>query len=115
MTLALEAYIHSRRIICRSGKLLRIALSVLQRVVMGSLVMDKYDVMEEEQNLRYFSFTFGVSQFLGALSVILVAVWMGSYNGFGWTEDPLKEFSYHPLFMIIGFVFLQGEGKRYIL
>jgi cytochrome b-561 len=74
--------------------------------------MDKYDVMEEEQNLRYFSFVFGISQFFGALAVILVAVWMGSYDGgFGWSESPSQQFHYHPLFMAIGFVFLYGEAS----
>ncbi len=73
--------------------------------------MDKYDVMEEEQNLRYFSFVFGASQFCGALAVILVAVWMGTYDGgFGWAGDADGQFHYHPLFMTIGLIFLQGEG-----
>ncbi len=76
-----------------------------------SLVMDKYDVMEEEQSLRHFSFVFGLSQFFGALSVILVAIWMGYYGGFGWTEEPEKQFHYHPLFMVIGMIFLYGESK----
>lgn len=77
-----------------------------------SVVMDKYDALEEEQNLRYFSFTFGVSQFFGALAVILVAVWMGSFGGgFGWHDNPSLEFHYHPLFMVIGLLFLYGEGN----
>lgn len=81
-----------------------------------SIVMDKYDTLEEEQNLRYFSFIFGLSQFFGALAVILIAIWMGSYRGgFGWQESPEKEFHYHPLFMTIGLIFLYGEGKEFCL
>jgi len=76
-----------------------------------SLVLDKYDVMDEEQSMKYFSFTFGVSQFFGGLAVLLVAVWMGSYgDGFGWTESPEQQFHYHPLFMVIGLIFLYGEA-----
>jgi len=76
-----------------------------------SIVMDKYDTLEEEQNLRYFSFIFGLSQFFGALSVILIAIWMGTYDGgFGWQEKPQQEFHYHPLFMTIGMIFLYGEA-----
>ena len=32
-----------------------------------SLVLDKYDVMDDERSMKYFSFTFGVSQFFGKL------------------------------------------------
>uniref|UniRef100_A0A914V2U1 Cytochrome b561 domain-containing protein n=1 Tax=Plectus sambesii TaxID=2011161 RepID=A0A914V2U1_9BILA len=76
-----------------------------------SLVLDKYDVMDEEQSMKYFSFFFGLSQFFGGLAVLLVAIWMGSYGGgFGWTESPEQQFHYHPLFMVIGLIFLYGEA-----
>jgi cytochrome b-561 len=78
--------------------------------------MDKYDTLEEEQNLRYFSFIFGLSQFFGAMAVILMAIWMGTFGGgFAWQEKPEQEFRYHPLFMTIGMIFLYGEGKLTIL
>jgi cytochrome b-561 len=41
--------------------------------------------------------------------VILIAVWMGSYGGFGWTDEPALQFNYHPMFMSIGIIFLYGE------
>lgn len=74
--------------------------------------MDKYDSADEDYHLRPFSFIFGISQFVGALAVILVAVWMGNYEGgFAWQERPEQEFHYHPLFMVIGMIFLYGEGE----
>lgn len=36
---------------------------------------------------------------------------MGHYRqGFAWHDNVAKEFNYHPLFMIIGMVFLYGNG-----
>ena len=48
-------------------------------------------------------------QILGLTAVVMVGIWIGK-NGFAWNENPELEFSYHPLFMIIGMVFLYGNG-----
>ena len=77
--------------------------------------MDKYENMggaDPPQNLRLFTWWVLLAQILGLVSVILVAVWMGHYRGgFAWQSDPGKEFNYHPLFMVIGLIFLYGNCK----
>ena len=51
------------------------------------------------------------SQVLALAVVVMVGVWMGSFNGgFAWHDNVYLEFNYHPLFMILGLVFLYGNG-----
>ena len=53
-----------------------------------------------------------LSQILGLAAVLLTGIWMGEYSGgFAWTENPKKEFNYHPLLMVLGLVFLNTEGE----
>lgn len=52
-----------------------------------------------------------VMEILGATLIILVAVWCNNYRGgFAWRSDPKLEFNWHPLLMVIGFVFLYANG-----
>jgi len=43
----------------------------------------------------------------------MVGVWMGVYrSGYDWNgSEPEQQFSYHPLFMFIGLVFLYANGQ----
>lgn len=63
-------------------------------------------------NNRWFSFLVTLSQIAGITAVVLVGVWMGNFQGgFGWGYKNPHKFNYHPLFMVLGMVFLYGDGK----
>uniref|UniRef100_UPI0037E893A0 transmembrane ascorbate-dependent reductase CYB561 n=1 Tax=Semicossyphus pulcher TaxID=241346 RepID=UPI0037E893A0 len=52
----------------------------------------------------------GASQVVGLASVVLTGVWMGHYRGgFAW-DGSAQEFNVHPLCMVLGMVFLQGDA-----
>lgn len=73
--------------------------------------MDPYQKDEVPPNLCYFSSIILLIQGLGLTAVILVAVWMGHFQGgFAWQENPNIEFNYHPVFMVIGFIFLYADA-----
>ncbi|MPC96604.1 Cytochrome b reductase 1 [Portunus trituberculatus] len=47
----------------------------------------------------------------GLLSLVLF--WVVYYRGgFAWREDVAKEFNYHPVLMITGFIFFMGHGEE---
>jgi cytochrome b-561 len=65
-----------------------------------------------QQNLQGFITTFGVTEGVGAVIVILVTVWAGHYRkGFTWRSDPEKEFNWHPVLMTFGMIFLYANCK----
>ena len=48
---------------------------------------------------------------LGLACLTVVGIWCSHYlGGFAW-DGSSKEFNYHPLFMVIGMVFLYGNCK----
>lgn len=58
-----------------------------------------------------FGWLVGLSQVLGLGSVVLTGVWMGHYKGgFAW-DGSAQQFNVHPLCMVLGLVFLQGDGE----
>lgn len=58
-----------------------------------------------------FGWLVGLSQVLGLVSVVLTGVWMGHYRGgFAW-DGSAQQFNVHPLCMVLGLVFLQGDGE----
>ncbi|XP_015280415.1 PREDICTED: cytochrome b561 [Gekko japonicus] len=57
-----------------------------------------------------FTYTVAASQTLGLAVILVVGAWMGVYRGgFAW-ESPELQFNAHPLCMIVGMVFLQGDA-----
>lgn len=51
------------------------------------------------------------SQLLGLACVVITGVWMGHYRGgYAW-DGTAHEFNVHPLCMVLGLVFLYGDGQ----
>ncbi|MFH4975408.1 hypothetical protein AB6A40_002117 [Gnathostoma spinigerum] len=77
-----------------------------------SFLQDSYVMLNDRQSGRFFNIMLGFSQLCGAFAIIAAVIWMGSYeNGFAWSDDPERQFHYHPTFMTMGLIFLFGEGR----
>ncbi|KAK5885628.1 hypothetical protein CesoFtcFv8_019323 [Champsocephalus esox] len=69
------------------------------------------DESAPRQERLVFAGLVGGAQVLGLASVVLTAVWMGHYRGgFSWDGSSFQ-FNVHPLCMVLGLVFLQGDGE----
>ena len=65
---------------------------------------------EVEQDTSGFVPLYGVAQAAGFVAVVLTGVWMGHFRGgFGWDVDYV--FNWHPLLMVLGMVYLYGNGE----
>ncbi|XP_034396362.1 cytochrome b561 [Cyclopterus lumpus] len=57
-----------------------------------------------------FPWLVAASQLVGLAAVVVTGVWMGNYRGgFAW-DGSVREFNVHPLCMVLGLVFLQGDA-----
>lgn len=85
-----------------------------ERLLYSELCASLSQIMDESppRPLRStFAWLVGASQVLGLASVVLTGVWMGHYRGgFAW-DGSAQEFNLHPLCMVLGLVFLQGDGE----
>uniref|UniRef100_A0A1B6K2B1 Cytochrome b561 domain-containing protein n=1 Tax=Homalodisca liturata TaxID=320908 RepID=A0A1B6K2B1_9HEMI len=63
--------------------------------------------MDTPEDLRGFNLLFFVTEAVGLIAVILMAVWTANYRGgFAWRSDPAHEFNWHPLLNTIGMIYL---------
>ena len=54
-----------------------------------------------------------LSQIFAIATLVLLGVWTGNVlGGFAW-DGSMKQFNFHPLFMIIGLVIINGDGKYF--
>lgn len=83
-------------------------------VALSNLSLFLLQIMEDSApraRRSMFACLVGASQLLGLASVVLTGVWMGHYRGgFAW-DGSAREFNLHPLCMVLGLVFLQGDGE----
>ncbi|MCL4144217.1 UNVERIFIED_CONTAM: hypothetical protein GTU68_022927 [Idotea baltica] len=69
------------------------------------------DMETETRNIRFFTKVFTVTQIIGILTIVLLVVWLNLFRGgFAWHSNPKLEFNWHPLFMVLGLVFLYANG-----
>ncbi|XP_076659664.1 transmembrane ascorbate-dependent reductase CYB561 isoform X1 [Halictus rubicundus] len=73
--------------------------------------LDMEQIGEQPVSLEGFKPLTIVMEVIGAILIIFVAVWCNNYRGgFAWRSNPELEFNWHPLLMVIGFVFLYANG-----
>lgn len=76
--------------------------------------MDEIGPAVQARDLSGFNLLLGATEFFGGVLIVLVAVWLNNFRGgFAWTEDPDRQFNWHPLLMTVGLVYLYANGKHH--
>ncbi|XP_015787659.1 cytochrome b ascorbate-dependent protein 3 isoform X2 [Tetranychus urticae] len=61
-------------------------------------------------NTKLFNIILLLSHSIGSIIILLIILWVNKHlGGFDWSI-PAKEFNYHPLFMVLGMVYLYGNS-----
>ena len=74
---------------------------------------------EVEQDTTGFLPLAGIAEISGFMAVVLTGIWMGHFRGgFAWNSmdatnrvDTVHQFNWHPMLLILGLIFLYGNGK----
>ena len=87
----------------------------VKKCVIHPFVHSYRDLDDEEEepymNRETLFFLFAVLQALGFVCIILVCIWTDKYlGGFAW-DGSSKMFNWHPLLMVMGFVYFYGNGE----
>ncbi len=78
------------------------------------LVTSQETIDGNKSAMLNFYLTVGIAEVFGVVAVGVTVIWMAHYRGgFAW-DGSAKEFNYHPIFMVLGFVFLYGNGKTHL-
>ncbi|XP_066599780.1 transmembrane ascorbate-dependent reductase CYB561-like isoform X2 [Prorops nasuta] len=73
--------------------------------------MDQIGEPTQNQRLEGFNILLGLTEAVGTILVILVISWINYHrNGLSWGADPDTKFNWHPLLMVVGFVFLYANA-----
>nr|CAD7433390.1 unnamed protein product [Timema monikensis] len=75
----------------------------MQRLLKEKISERDHMESSPETNLKGFSIAFGTTEFLGALAVVMMTVWVGHYRGgYSWSSlEPDLEFNWHPVLMTL--------------
>ncbi len=78
------------------------------------LVTSQETIDGNKSAMLNFYLTVGIAEVFGVVAVGVTVIWMAHYRGgFAW-DGSAKEFNYHPIFMVLGFVFLYGNGEIHL-
>jgi len=63
------------------------------------------------ESYKLFNWLYYIAHAIGVVAVTLVGCWMGFYKGgFGFQDRPKNEFRFHPLFMSLSLLLINGEA-----